>query len=330
MDVRPPSLNLYRYNFRDLLLERARNRTTRTPARSEPVITEIFVSRPPPRVVPAQDEPIDNTDQSVPPAPQGIGEIKHAATRTDENPGMENSADTVQQVDEKDDSWLPESAFKYNAASTYYKPTLEIRQRMENEVRKRKKAGLPCPHADNNFHCSALFIRCGDRIQFANPETIEQKNMPHECLFRPKRTGKYILIVDDNKAIREFCKNSIELFFNYQSENIVTAGSGFEAIEALNRFKLEGKQCGLLICDTVLPGISGFDVVDELFDRNYNTEVMLTKEQSRELHQPNDFKGLQEIVPKKTVVKKIISKPFHSQTFINALKNMDISHLFEE
>lgn len=329
MDVRPPSLNLYRYNFRDLLLERARNRTKNTPPRTEPVIADIVVSRTSPRVVPAQVEPADNTDQSVPPAPQGIGEIKNAATRTDENPGMENTADSVQQVDEKDDTWLSESAFKYNAASSYYKPPLEVRQRMENEVRKRKKAGLPCPHADSNFHCSALFIRCGDRIQFANPETIEQKNMPHNCLYRPKRAGKYILIVDDNKAIREFCKNSIELFFNYQSDNIVTAGSGFEAIETLNKFKLQGKQCGLLICDAVLPGISGFDVVDELYDRNYNTEVMLTKEQNKELRQPNDFKGLQEIVPNKKVVKKIISKPFHSQTFINALESMDISYLFE-
>ena len=314
MDVRPPNLNLYRYDFRDLLLERAETRTPTTPQRSEPLIADIFISRPPPRFAPA---------------PQGLGELKHAPTKKSENPDIKDTTDTVQQVDEKDDSWLPESAFKYNAASSYYKPALEVRQRMENEVRKRKKAGLRCPHTDKNFHCSALFIRCGDRIQFANPETLEQKNMPHNCLYRPKRAGKYILIVDDNKAVREFCKNSIELFFNYKSENIITVGSGVEAIDALNRFKLEGKQCGLLICDTELPGISGYDVVDQLFERNYNTEVMLTKEQSRDLRQPYNFKGLREIVPKKTVVKKIISKPFHSLTFINALKSLDISHLFE-
>lgn len=314
MDVQRPNLNLYRYDFRDLLLERAQTRPASNASRSQPIIADIFVSRP---------------SSSFAPAPQGVGELKHAPTKKSENPDREDTTDSVQPVNEKDDSWLSESAFKYNAASSYYKPALEVRQRMENEVRKRKKAGLPCPHADKNFRCSALFMRCGDRIQFANPETLEQKNLPHDCLYRPERTGKYILIVDDNKAVREFCKNSIELFFNYNSGNIVTVGSGVEAIEALNKFKLEGKQCGLLICDTDLPGISGYDVVDQLFERNYNTEVVLTKEQSRKQHNPHNFKGMQEIVPKKTVVKKIISKPFHSQTFINALKTMDVNHLFE-
>lgn len=316
MDVRPPAINLYRYNFQDLLLESSRARIAKTGVISDPLIAQVFVSR--------------SHANSSPRAPQGIGENKHAATRTADSAELENTGETVQQVTEKDDSWLPDSAFHYNAARGYFRPPLAVRQRMESEVRKRKKAGLPCMFADNNFHCSALFIRCGDRIQYANPESLEQKNMPHTCLYRPRRAGKYILIVDNNKAVRDFCRNSIELFFNYSGNNIVTAGSGYEAIEQLNRFKVEGKQCGLLICDTNLPGLSGFEVVNELYNRNYNTEVILTREEHATQQVPKNFKGLREIIPEKAVVEKIISKPFHSQIFINALKSMDINHLFEE
>ncbi len=101
--------------------------------------------------------------------------------------------------------------------------------------------------------------------------------------------------------------NSIELFFSYNRDNIVTAGSGLEAIEILNKFKLKGKQLGLLICDTTLPGISGFEVVNELYDRNYSAEVMLTREQNEKFNEPQNFKGLREIVPEKPVVKRLYS-----------------------
>ncbi len=248
MEVQPPSLNLYRYNFQDLLLEKSKVRIVNADIKSDPLIAQVIVSR--------------STGHAVTPAPQGVGESKHAATRTTDSVELENTGETVQQVKEKDDSWLTESAFRYNAGNSFFKPPLAVRQRMETEVRKRKRSGLPCPHADKNFNCSALFIRCGDRIQFGNPESLEQRNQPHSCLYRPKKAGKHVLIVDENKAVRDFCKNSIELFFNYDSDNIVTVESGYEAIEALNKFKLEGKQCGLLICDTELPGMSGFDVVN--------------------------------------------------------------------
>ncbi len=315
MDVRPPSFNLYRYNFQGLLLESAQERIAKASVKSNPLVAQVILSRP--------------QANTVTPAPQGVGEMKHAATRQADSTELENTTDTVQPVNEKYDTWLPESAFHYNVASRYFKPPLNIRQRMESEVRRRKKAGLPCEYVDNNFHCSAKFIRCGDRKQYANPESLEQMNLPHTCLYRPRKAGKYILIVDENKAVREFCKNSIELFFNYKGDQIVTASTGYEAVKSLNRFKLEGKRCGLLICDTDLSGLSGFGVVNELYHRNFNTEVLMTKPENGHVQAPSNFKGLKEIIPEKAVVKKIISKPFHSKTFINALKSLDIISLLE-
>jgi CheY-like chemotaxis protein len=137
----------------------------------------------------------------------------------------------------------------------------------------------------------------------------------------------HILIVDENKAVREFCKNSIQLFFNFNGNLIETAGNGFEAIEILKRFKIQGKQCGLVICDTDLSGISGFEIVNELYNRNYNAQVILTRDEKTRSAAPRDFKGLREIIPEHAVVKKIIAKPFHSQTFIDAIKSMDINTL---
>ncbi len=317
MNVRPVITNFYRYNFKDLLANKPSEDTSKSAEKKQPLIADIFVSRR--SAVPSASSP----------APQGIGEMKHAATEIGKNPIPEDQAIDLKQVTEKDADWTLESALKNDIDANYYKPPLTVRQEMESKVRKCKKANLPCHHADRNFNCSALYIRCGDRIQFAIPESTEQKNMPHVCLYRPEKNGSYILIIDSNKAIRQFCKTSIEVFFKYDSDKIVTAESGHKAIDILNNFKIEGKQCGLIICDTNLTGISGYEVVDELFDRNYNTEVIMTKEQNQQFSEPPGFMGLQEIIPEQAIVKKIISKPFHSKTFINSLKEMDINQLLK-
>lgn len=317
MNVRPVITNFYRYNFKDLVEKKSTTDTGKTSEIKQPLFADVFISRR--EAMPSPSSP----------APQGIGEMKHAATEGGKAPIPEEQANDLKQVTGKDTDWTLESSLKYDVDANYYKPPLNVRQEMEDRVRKCKKANLPCHHADRNFNCSALYIRCGDRVQFAIPESTEQRNMPHVCLYRPKKYGGHILVIDSNKAIREFCKTSIEVFFNYDSDKIITAESGHRAIDILNNFKIEGKQCGLIICDTNLTGISGYEMVNELFDRNYNTEVIMTREQSHQISEPPDFRGLEEIVPNKAIVKKIITKPFHSQAFINSLKELDISHLLE-
>lgn len=311
MDVQPTNVNFYRYQFQDLLSDRPSNRTETNTHSNRPMIADVFISR--------------NIANSSPPAPQGIGEIKHSVTNSATTPIIEEPTEPVEQSKEKDDTWFTDSAFKYLVGSNYLKPDLNIREEIENEIRKRKKAGLPCPYADKNYRCSVLFVRCGDRLQYGTPESLEQRNMSHACLYRPKTIGKYILIVDEKKIIRDFCKNSIELFFNYNSKFIVTASSGNEAIDILNKYKIEGKQFGLIICASNLPGISGYAVADELFIRNYNTEVIVSKG----LNEPDNLTGSKTAIPQKTLIKKIITKPFHSSTFIKSLKDMDISQLFK-
>lgn len=317
MNIEPSSFNFYRYNF-DELIEKQSNRDVKTQdsRADDPLIAQVVTSR--------------SAMRFTPPAPQGLDEVRQTPLQTPESVTDIDKGSTVQQIEAKDDTWIADSSILYTTQPGKFKPPLAVRQNLEQDVRKRKKTGLPCPYVDKNNHCSALFIRCGDRVQFAHPESIEQRNMPHTCLYRPRRVGKYILIVDSNKAVRDFCKNSIELFFTYNPELLLTAGSGYEAIEVLTNCKLEGKQFGLLICGTDLTGISGYDVVNELYERNYNTEVLLTKDQNDHQGIPENFKGLKEIIPEQTVVKKIINKPFHSLTFIETLKSLDISYLFRQ
>jgi CheY-like chemotaxis protein len=314
MDVRPTNVNFYRYQFKDLLADRTLPRQRTSTDTSRPLIADVLISR--------------SAANSSPPAPQGIGEMKHPVTNSATAPVIEEFTEPVEQPKEKDDTWFTDSSFKYILGSNYLKPQLSIREEIENEIRKRKKSGLPCPYTDRNNKCSMLFVRCGDRLQYGTPETQEQRNLSHSCLYRPETTGRYILIVDENKTIRDFCKNSIELFFKYDSKYIITAATGNEAIDILNRLKVEGKQCGLIICASTLPGISGYDIADELFLRNYNTEIIVSKEQGEKEKEPEKHSGNKEIIPHKTLVKKIITKPFHSSTFINALKNTEINHLF--
>lgn len=314
MDVRPLDITFYQYQFQDLMAARNRRQSLQRTQTSRPLVADIVVS---------------HNQTATPPAPQGVGEMKYTITEPAKIPVVESLEEPVKQPEPKEDSWFSDSAFKYLIGGEYFKPPLGIREEMEDEVRKRKIAKLPCPFADKNNHCSALFIRCGERIQFASPETLEQRNQPHTCLYRPQQKGKYILIIDENQAIRDFCKNSLVLFFNYESDKIITANSGHEAVQLLKKLKIEGKQCGLLICSTSLSGISGYKVVNELFDRNFNTEVILTKNEHDEIQEPKDYKGVKEIIPEKTIVKKIISKPFHSSTFINTLTDLDIKQLLD-
>lgn len=292
----------YRYNFKDLLLSRSKGQT---PMQQGPLIAEVLVS--------------DRAKHLYPPAPQGIGEAKHSTVKKSIGPAPANMLSTIQQIKGKDDSWLTESGFKYNAAENFFKPVLTIRRRMENEVYSCRKKGLPCPFTDKQSHCSALFIRCGDRKQFAVPESIEQKNLPHKCMYGPGKANAFIIITSQNKTMRDFCRNTIELFFHFDDNRIISAETGDKALNVLKNFKLENKQCGLLVCDEDNIEVSGTDVVTELHTRNYTTEIILLEKreqvQGQRIHflQDNNFPGKERGLYR-------LKKPFHSSSLVDALK----------
>ncbi|MBD3319594.1 MAG: response regulator [Chitinivibrionales bacterium] len=310
MDVGPVITNLYRLRFRQILADRAR-RQAANEARDDVLFADLYISR---------DRGIE---ERQPPAPQGIGEYKHAATEVDRDEQVLDTTDLVKQPEAKTDNWQAESALKYVVGSGIG-PSVNVRRQMESRVRAAKREGAPCPHTLQNGTCSALFIRCGDRAQYAVGESVGQRKLPHKCLYRPGKRGDYILVVDDDRAVREFCKNSFELFFEYESDKIIPLDNGYKAIDTINRFKMTNRQCGLVVADIDIPGINGYDLVNELYNRNINAEIILMKDKEDHIPKPSDYAGDREIVPDHTFVAQTLKKPFHSAAFVDTIRSMDL------
>ncbi len=311
MDMQPVNPQYYRMQFREFLLERARQ-GGRSPQRSDGALyADVYVTR----------------DSGVqPPAPQGLGEYKHPAVGEKNPAAPEEPRQNVQEIAPKDDNWQAISAYR-SSQGTESGPSVDKRQLMEELVRKRKKAGLSCPFLGKDNMCSAPFIRCGDRKQYSTRESAKQQTMPHYCRYRPGRRGGFVLIIDDDRAAREFCRNSLELFFRYEADKIITADSAYAAMDILNRWKIEGKHCGLAIIDSDLPGMSGFELVNELFERNHSVEIVLLEDARTPALKPKDYFGDIEIVPQKPWVSRTLNKPFHSQAFIDALRDIGLEPL---
>lgn len=310
MDIDPVAGNYYRFQFREFL----QNKADSIPAQPETdpniIIADVF----------QKEQPI----RQIVPAPQDLGEMKHSLSNKTEPP-VESGVNEIelQSVEPKDDRWLSDSSSKYSILTQFGIP-IPIREDMEIEVRRLKKSGRPCPHRDNNSFCSALFIRCGERRQFAIKETREQKNLAHHCKYIPQSTGDYVLIVDNDKTIREFCKTTLEIFFSYSEEKIVTIESAGKAIDALNRIKQENRLCSLALIDSDLPGKSGYELVNELYLRNFNVDVIMMSGQVPHFPKPPDFLGDREIISHKAIVVSAITKPFHSEALIELLQSLSL------
>ncbi len=258
-------------------------------------------------------------------APQGLGELKHTSIPKDKIPYPEKDINNIKSINAAVS--VTNNKIFENRSEDFFKPPVDVRSRIEEEVRKRKQAGLPCPFADNNYHCSALSIRCGDRTQFANPENREQKNLPHDCLYRANKQGDQVLIVDSNRVVCDFCKTSLELFFHEKRENIRTANTGQKAFDILNEFKMTSKQCGLLICSTNLSNPTGLEIIREVYNRNYNTDILLIWDEFGGKLSKSEMEEVKSIVKDREIIKAVLLKPFHSQTFIEAIKKIKADHM---
>jgi CheY-like chemotaxis protein len=310
MAIDPLPSNYYRFQFREFLQSRAESTPAQPESNQDIIIADVFQKEPP-------------MLQTIP-APQDLGEMKRSF-RGDTAPQVESGINEIElkTVEPKDDRWLSDSSSKYSILAQFGIPE-PIREEMEIEVRRLKKSGRPCPHRDNNSFCSALFIRCGERRQFAIKETREQKNLAHHCKYIPQSTGDYVLIVDNDKTIREFCRTTLEIFFSYSEEKIVTVESAGRAIDALNRIKQENRLCGLALIDSDLPGKSGYELVNELYLRNFNVDVIMMSGQVPHFTKPPGFLGDREIIPHKAIVVSAITKPFHSEALIELLQSLSL------
>ncbi len=79
---------------------------------------------------------------------------------------------------------------------------------------------------------------------------------------------KKILFVDDESSIISIT----ELFFKHQGYSYIIADSGEGAIVALNNQK---DNIGIIFLDLMMPGISGFEVLEYMRDNNINIPTII-------------------------------------------------------
>jgi CheY-like chemotaxis protein len=263
-----------------------------------------------------------NPASIAPKAPQDLGEFKHVLVDEQYQPAgtTPDNSGVIRVIEHVFRGSTADQAQRYRTFSRMN--LMESRKHMEDSLRVLQRLRKPCPYCTEENLCAKVFIRCGSRAQFSQRETMAQQGMPHECIYAPNARGNGVLIVEGDEHVREFCKQSLALFFNLDNERITTTGSAAMAIEELNRSKIEKKRFGLVIVDAGLPRGSGYWLVDELFKRNFDADILMTRDPSVYSPTPKDFSGNVEILPNDRFVNIVLAKPFHSEALVGALKKL--------
>lgn len=256
----------------------------------------------------------------LPTTTQDPGEVKHPALGRKAQDETMPDAVPVKPPEKPQKPSTMDQAHQYRVHSTL--DLAQFRRRMEDRVRRSKRAGSECQFKDADGQCTMLFIRCGDRLQYSMRESGDERRFYHKCTYDWHNKGAYVLIVDDDRNMRDFCKASFQLFMNHDAEKVLTASSFLNAIDILARSKVEGKKIGLVITDIMMPGRSGYDLVNELYDRNFELEIVLMREEHESLAEPPGYKGSAEILPNLPFVSGTLIKPFHSDTLMHEVKKL--------
>jgi len=279
MDFESILPSFYRLRFREYLERIEARRDARRTRDSTPLIfADLLVTRDDPHEVQA------------PPAPQGLGEMKHGAV---DDPTVEfplEPGDIVPEAQPRGADWEAVSAYKM-AIGPGAGPDASRRSQIEEQVRRIKALGQVCPYRTDTGVCAVPYVRCGERHQFAVRESVRQHSMPHPCRYIPGHEGEYVLVADNDERLREFVKSSLTLFLNVDEGRILTADSAQKAIDIMNRFKTQDRVVGLLIVDENMPGMSG-------------------------------SAGDRFIAARKRVVHRTLIKPIHSDTLTEATQEV--------
>jgi hypothetical protein len=251
--------------------------------------------------------------------PQDIGELRHAPLDDKPVRAQVGNGLPLKEIDQANSGTTAEHAYRYRSFSR--RDLLDSRKTLENLVRSIKRQGLECPFRNEDL-CSKVFIRCGERLQFSMRETITQQMQPHKCNYSGLSRGTGVLIVDSDVRIRDFCKQTLALFSGCTSDDIVATDTVSSAIGILNDAKLYGRKFGLVIIDDTLPENGGYWLVNELFRRNYDANIILTKSDNSATFPPEGYLGDTEVAPRENFVSVVLKKPFHSETLISALEKI--------
>lgn len=194
---------------------------------------------------------------------------------------------------------------------------------VEHDIRIAKRQGLPCPYAHEG-QCINLRVRCGERQQLAERETPATQRLPHACLYqhRPGVDDYTILVVEDNPLSREVAVEYLTSL-GIARARIELAGNVSEARAALMRGKQEGRVFCLVVSDVHLGDAKGYDLVDHLVERNFNSRILLTSSEAYGDSAGDTYLGDHEITEGDKVVSGFLPKPFTMRDLHAALKSVE-------
>ena len=131
----------------------------------------------------------------------------------------------------------------------------------------------------------------------------EQEDLPeYEKVDNPLNKRK-ILIIEDDNDIRQFLKEEIGAYF--EVEVAADGTSGFE--------KARSYDADLIICDVLMPGMTGFEVTKKLksdFDTSHIPIILLTALNSPEKYLEGIESGADAYIPKPFSIKLLLARVF--------------------
>lgn len=133
-------------------------------------------------------------------------------------------------------------------------------------------------------------------------QLAEQLPLPEDNPTAPLNKRK-ILIIEDDNDIREFLKEEIGVYF--EVEVAADGTSGFE--------KARTYDADLIICDVLMPGMTGFEVTKKLksdFDTSHIPIILLTALSSPEKHLEGIEAGADAYIAKPFSVKLLLARVF--------------------
>lgn len=196
------------------------------------------------------------------------------------------------------------------------------REKLENRVRQKKRLREKCPFTGINGECCRPDIRCGERAQFSGRESNKQQSMPHRCLYTPYFSSDNVIIVEKDPFQREFMLNSFKLFLNYDMEKIATLETAEAATEILTRYKLQNRMVGLVIVNGSTLGTGTHQFLTELYERNCNTEIILTGELPKDQFTTLREFSEKEIAPGFPFISTYLQTPIHTEKLVETINSL--------
>src|SRR3989339_961902 len=200
---------------------------------------------------------------------------------------------------------------------------LSDRLETENTLRMIKRAGPKCPFETEGL-CSRINIRCGERQQFGSPEDDSDQRLPHQCNYRSHLSIKelHVLVVDDEPMIGQLCIEFFEVA-GMTRENIDRAEDVEEAKIRLQDSKLENKPYHIILSDIKMKNTTGYQLVQHLIERNFNSRILLMSGYVEETDFPSNYLGTKEILPGRLVVSEFFRKPINLTDFTTVVRKIE-------